>query len=89
MVRDPGLDGLGPRRRSGSFSAYVQTVLATPGARTVHDGVERRLLRSRPRSRLLGGNPSRRRDPMVCFEAGMPPKMPLVDVEPKRGKYSK
>jgi hypothetical protein len=89
MIRDPGLDGLGPRRRSGSFSAYVQTALATPGAQTVHDGVVGHLLRSRPRSRLPGGNPSRRRDPTVCFEAGRPPKMPLVDVEPKRGKDSR
>jgi hypothetical protein len=55
VVRDPGLDGLGPRCRSGSFCTYAWMVLTTPGARTVHDGAEGRLLCSRPRSRLPGG----------------------------------
>jgi hypothetical protein len=56
------------------------------GARTVRDGTEGRLLRSRPRSRQTEGTPSGRRDPRVCLGVGRPPKMPLVDVEPKRGE---
>jgi hypothetical protein len=57
-----------------------------PGARTVRDGAEDRLLLSRPKSRLPGETPSERRDPRVCLGVGMPPKTPLVDVEPKRGE---
>jgi hypothetical protein len=57
-----------------------------PGARTVREGVEGHLLHSRSRSHLSGGNPSGRRDPRVCLGVGRPPKMPLVDVESKRGE---
>jgi hypothetical protein len=60
-----------------------------PRTRTVRDDAEGRLLHSRLRSRLLGGTPSGRRDPMVCLGIGRPPKMPLVDVEPKRGEDSR
>jgi hypothetical protein len=52
----------------------------------VCDGAERLLLRNRPRSHLLGGTPSGRRHSRVCLGIGRPPKTPLVDVEPKRGK---
>jgi hypothetical protein len=60
-----------------------------PRTRTAHDDAEGRLLRSRLRSRLLGGTPSGMRDAMVCLGIGRPPKMPLVDVEPKRGEDSR
>jgi hypothetical protein len=70
MVHDPRLDGLRPRHRSGSFSAYV---------RTVHDDTKGRLLRNRLKSCLLGGTPSWRRYPRVCLAVGKPPKMLLVD----------
>jgi hypothetical protein len=30
-----------------------------------------------------------RRDPRVCLGIDRPPKMPLVDVEPKRGEDSR
>jgi hypothetical protein len=60
-----------------------------PGAWTVRDGVERRLFRSRPRSRLSGGTPSGRRDPRVCLGVGRPSKTPLVDVDPKRNEDSR
>jgi hypothetical protein len=56
------------------------------GARTVHNGAEGLLLHSRPRSHLPGGTPSGRRDPRVCLGIDRPPKMPLVDVEPKRSE---
>jgi hypothetical protein len=69
-----------PGRRSGSFSAYI---------RTVRDGAEGHLLRSKPRSRLPGGTPSGRRDPRVCLGVDRPPKAPLVDVEPKRCEDSR
>jgi hypothetical protein len=47
-----------------------------PGARTVHDGAEGRLLWSRPRSRLLGETPSGRIDPRVCLAlAGHPRRL--------------
>jgi hypothetical protein len=57
-----------------------------PRARTVRDGVDGRLLRSRPRSRLPGRTPSGRRDPIVRLGVGRPPKTSLFDVEPKRGE---
>jgi hypothetical protein len=56
------------------------------GTRTVRDGAEGLLLRSRPRSRLPGGTPSGRRDPRVCLGVGRPFKTSLVNVEPKRGE---
>jgi hypothetical protein len=61
---------------------------STPRARTVHDGVEGRLLRTRPRSHLSGGTPLRKRDPRVCLGVSSPSKMHLVDIEPKRCKAS-
>jgi hypothetical protein len=60
---------------------------SAPRARTIRDGVEGRLLRSRPRSHLPVGTPSERRDPKVCLGVGRPPNTPLVDIEPKRGEY--
>jgi hypothetical protein len=88
-IRDTGLDGLRPGRRSGSFSAYVQTTV--PGARTVCDDVEGRVLRShsRPRSHVPRGTPSRRRDLRMCLGVGRAPKTSLVDVKPKRGEDSR
>jgi hypothetical protein len=67
-----------------SLRMYGRSV---PRARTVRDGAEGRLLRRRPRSRLLGGTSSERRDPRVCLGIGRQPKTPLVDVEPKRSEY--
>jgi hypothetical protein len=55
----------------------------------VRNGAKSRILRSRPRSRLPGGTPSERRDPRVCISVGRPPKMPVVDIEPKRGEDSR
>jgi hypothetical protein len=82
-VRGTGPDG--PRPGAGA------TPLRTSGrsaarAQTVHDGTEGLLLRNRLRSCLQGGTPSERRDPRVCVGIGRPAKMPLVDVEPKRGE---
>jgi hypothetical protein len=65
--------------------AGVAPHLRTSG-RSVRDGAKGLLIRSRPRSRLPGETPSGRRDPRVCLGIGMPPKTPLVDVEPKRGE---
>jgi hypothetical protein len=56
------------------------------GAQTVHYGAKGHLLHSGPRSHLPGGTPSGRRDPRVCRVVGRRPKMPLVDVELKRGE---
>lgn len=58
-------------------------------ARTICDNAKSRLFRSRSRSRLLKETPSGRRDPNVCLDVGGPPKMHLVNVEPKRGKDSR
>jgi hypothetical protein len=80
MVRDTGPDGLRPVRRSNSSSAYI---------RMIRDGVEGRLIRSRARSHLPGGTPSRKRDPTVCLGVDKSTKTPLVDIEPKRGEYSR
>jgi hypothetical protein len=62
---------------------------SAPRAWTVRDGTERHLLRSGPRSHLLGGTPSGRRDPRVFLGVGRTPKTPLVDVEPNRGEDSR
>jgi hypothetical protein len=75
-----GVDGPRPKRRSGSFSAYV---------RTVRDGAEGRLLRSRSRSRLPGGTLSGKRNLRVCLGVSRAPKTSLVDVETKRGENSR
>jgi hypothetical protein len=55
----------------------------------VHDAAEGHLLRSKPGSRLPGGTPSWRRDLRLCLGIDRPDETPLVDVEPKRGKYSR
>jgi hypothetical protein len=81
-VSGPGSDGLLPG--AGAAPSLLMSRQSVPGARTVRDGGESLFLRNRPRSRLPGGNPSGRRDPRVCLGIGKPPKMPLVDVEPKR-----
>jgi hypothetical protein len=60
-----------------------------PKARTVRDDAEDHLLRSRPRSPLLGETPSGRRGSRVCLGINRPPKTPLVDVEPKRDEDSR
>jgi hypothetical protein len=31
-------------------------------------------------------NPSGRRDPTICLSIGRPSKMPLYDIEPKKGE---
>ena len=79
-------------RRCGRSAAQGQTVrdlaqeqLYSAYVRTVHNGAEG-LLRSRPRSHLLGGIPSGRRDPRACLGVDRPPKTPLIDVETKRGE---
>jgi hypothetical protein len=56
---------------------------------TVRDGAEDRLLHSRSRYRLLRGISLGMGDPRVCLGIDMPPKVPLVDVEPKRGEDSR
>jgi hypothetical protein len=68
---------------------YVR--MTVPGARTVCDDVEGRVLRShsRPRSRLPRGTPSGRRDLMMCLGVGRPPKTSLVNVKLKRGEDSR
>jgi hypothetical protein len=58
-------------------------------ARTVRDGAEDRLLRSRPRSRLPRGILSGRRDHRVCLGIGRPPKLYLANVALKRGEDSR
>jgi hypothetical protein len=83
-VRGTGPNG--PRPGAGATPPLHTSGRSTPGARTVRDGTEGLLLRSGPRSRLSGGTPSGRRDRRVCLGVGRPPKMPLVDVEPKRGE---
>jgi hypothetical protein len=67
-----GADGPWPGRSSKSSSVYVRMVRAW--ALTARDGAERRLLRSRPRSRLPEGTPSQRRDPKVCLGIDRPPR---------------
>jgi hypothetical protein len=62
---------------SGSSSAYVQTVC---------DSVEGRLLHSIPRSHLLGGTPSGRRDLRVCLGDDRTPKTDLDDIESNRDR---
>jgi hypothetical protein len=76
----------GPRPSAGATPPLCLFRQSVPGARTVRDGAECLLLRSRPRSHLPEGTPSGRRDPRVCLGVGRPPKTPLVDVEPKRGE---
>jgi hypothetical protein len=74
-------------RRRGWPAAWTQERLLCvrpDGLRQGLDGVERRLLHNRPRSRLSRGTPSGRRDSRVCLSFGKPSKTPLVDVEPKR-----
>jgi hypothetical protein len=83
MVRGTGPDGARPG--VGATPPLRTSRRSAPRAQMVHDGTEG-LLRSRPRSRLPGGTPSERRDRRVCLGVGRPPKMPLVDVEPKRGE---
>jgi hypothetical protein len=75
VVRDLGAGEAPPLRTSKQ---------SVPRAQTVRDGIESRLLRSRPRSRFLGGTPSRRRDPRVCLGVDRPPKMDLDGVESNR-----
>jgi hypothetical protein len=58
---------------------------SAPGARTIHDDAEHRLLCSRPRSRLPGGTSSGG-EILGCLGVDRPPKMSLVDVEPKRDR---
>jgi hypothetical protein len=74
------------RPSAGATPPLCTSGRSTPESRTVRDGAEGLLLRSRSRSRLLEGTPSGRRDCRVCLGVGRPPKMPLVDVEPKRDK---
>jgi hypothetical protein len=76
-----------PRPGAGTTPPLRTSGRSAPQARTVRDGAEGLLLRSsRPRSCLLGGTPSGRRDRRVCLGIGRPPKTPLVDVEPKSGE---
>jgi hypothetical protein len=83
-VCDTGPDG--PRPGVGATPPLCTSGRSAPRARIVRDGAEGLLLCSRPRSRLLGGTPSGRRDPRVCLGVGRPPKTPLIDVKPKRGE---
>jgi hypothetical protein len=76
----------GPWPGAGAIPPLRTTGRSAPGARTVRNGAEGLLLHSRPRSRLLGGTASGRRDRRACLSVGIPPKTPLVDVEPKRGE---
>jgi hypothetical protein len=76
----------GPQPSAGAAPPLHTSGRSTPGARTVRDGAEGLLLRSRPRSCLPGGTSSGRRDPRVCLGVGRPPKTPLVDVELKKGE---
>jgi hypothetical protein len=82
-VRGTGPDGPRPRAGATPLRTFGRSVSR---ARTVRDGANGLLLHSRPRSCLPGGTPSGRRDRRVCLGIGRPPKMPLVDVEPKRGE---
>jgi hypothetical protein len=75
-----------PRPGAGATPPLCTSRRSAPGARTVRDGAEGRLLRIRPRSHLPGGTPLGRGDPRVCLGIGKPPKMPLVDVDPKIGE---
>jgi hypothetical protein len=68
-VRDLGV-GAAPLLRTSGRSV--------PGTRTVHDGTERHLLHSRPKSHLSGWTPSRKRDHRVCLRVGRPSKTTLV-----------
>jgi hypothetical protein len=81
MVHDIGPDGARPG--AGAAPALRMSRRSAYKARTVRDCAEG-LLRSSPRSCLSGVTPLRRRDPSVCFSIGGPPKMPLIDVHPKR-----
>jgi hypothetical protein len=81
-----GADDLRPSAGAAPLHMSGRSV---PWAWTVRNGAEGRILCSRPRSLLSEGTPSRRRDPRVCLRVGRPPKMPLVDVEPKRGEDSR
>jgi hypothetical protein len=76
----------GPRPSTGATPPLRTSGRSAPGARTVRDGADGLLLRNRPRSCLSGGTPSGRRDRRVCLSIGRPPKMPLVNVQPKRGE---
>jgi hypothetical protein len=80
MVRDLGI-GAAPSLRTSKRSA--------PRARTVRNGIEGRLLHSKPRSCPSRETPSGRRDHRVCLGVGRLPKMPLVDVYPKGGEDSR
>jgi hypothetical protein len=86
-VRGIGSNGLRPC--AGAAPPLCMSGRSMPGAWTIRDGAERRLLHRRPRSRLSGGTPSGRRDPRVCLSVGKPPKTPLVDIEPKRCEDSR
>jgi hypothetical protein len=72
----------GPRPCAGEAPPLSTSGLSVSRAQTVHDGVEGLLLRSTPRSRLLEGIPSGKRDSRVCLGIGRPPKMPLVNILP-------
>jgi hypothetical protein len=82
-IRSMGPDD--PRPSVGATPPLCTSGRFTPRAQTVHNGAEG-LFHNRPRSYLLGGSPSGRRDRRVCLGVGRPPKTPLVDVEPKRGE---
>jgi hypothetical protein len=71
-------DGLRPG--AGASPLLCMSGRSAPRAQTVRDGTEHRLLRSRPRTHLLGGISSGRRDPRLCLSVSRPPKTPLVDV---------
>jgi hypothetical protein len=74
----------GPRHTVGRSATWHRSNSSSAYVRTVHDGVEGLLLRSRPTSHLLRGAPSGRRDPKVCLGVGRLPKTSLVDIESKR-----
>jgi hypothetical protein len=84
MVCDTVPDG--PRPGAGASAPLRTSGRYVSGARTVCDGTEGLLLRSRPRSRLSGGTPSGRRDLRVCFGVDRPPKTPLIGIDPKKGE---
>jgi hypothetical protein len=82
-----------PNTGTGRPAAWAQERLLLcvrpDGLRQRLDRTERRLLRSRPRSRLSRGTPSGRRDSRVCLNIGKSPKTSLVDVELKRDEDSR
>jgi hypothetical protein len=75
----PTLRGQGPDRpRPGAglgLCLTSRTVRACAGAKEFVNGTW---------ISLLGGTPSRRREPRLCLGIGRPSKAPLIDVEPER-----